>query len=334
MMAPINPSTEPGHWFLRGVQSALFYYVSCSPWLEHKHKRKRRKEAKQYAQERAEIITTQPGLISQPAPFQTNEAWTEEITLGPGPPKGWQKETLLRKLQKKIQLGPGEPEVASSYPSTPIAVLDPPPPARRPLKDRIMSGAADIKDSLMANLHPPQWNWQRYHREDEILIGVTDDETRRHPEIHDLHTPIISQLPATREEAAWMLLPAPSADVMAARARPAAEAPIRRPLCVVGRPIKKTDPELRAARTLSTDQVDSMEVFSANEHEYDEESSDEDESDDSAELPTANQTPSRIKHYSDPIAVPPSIYTTQRYSDLLIPKRRGSWQFHYVVPSN
>src|SRR5689334_14909180 len=95
-MVPPPYVAEPGHWFLRGVQSAIFYYVSFTPCLEYQHKRKRRKEA----QAQAEIITTQPGLVRQPGPFQTNETWAEELILGPGPPKGWKIDGLLQKLKK------------------------------------------------------------------------------------------------------------------------------------------------------------------------------------------------------------------------------------------
>jgi hypothetical protein len=93
---------ESGHWFLRGVQSAIFYYVSLTPCLEYQHKRKRRNEAKAAHAAEAEIITTQPKPIRQPRAFETNPAWAYELALGPGPPKGWKGDKLLQTVQKRM----------------------------------------------------------------------------------------------------------------------------------------------------------------------------------------------------------------------------------------
>src|SRR5271163_1003816 len=81
-------------WFARGLQSAVFYYVTLSPCMEAKRKRKRRKEARDAAKERAELEMSQPEVIQQPMQFQTNKYWSEEIAAGPGPPKGWKKHTF------------------------------------------------------------------------------------------------------------------------------------------------------------------------------------------------------------------------------------------------
>lgn len=99
-------------WFWRGTQSAIFYYVSCSPWVEYQHKRHRRQEAARSEKEKADIITKQPDLVMQPGPFQTNAQWAEEILTGPGPPVGplkrWRKEH--EKLVKDLLKGYTEDE--------------------------------------------------------------------------------------------------------------------------------------------------------------------------------------------------------------------------------
>lgn len=69
------------NWFLRGFQSAIFYYVTCTPWKESLRRRNRRNEAKRAAAGRADDG-------NYVGPFQTNEEWAEEILAGPGPPKG------------------------------------------------------------------------------------------------------------------------------------------------------------------------------------------------------------------------------------------------------
>jgi hypothetical protein len=64
---------------------------------------------------------------------------------------------------------------------------------------------------------------------------VYDYSRARHPEVNDLHPPVVSQLPATKAEVAWMLQPPPSRAVMEGKVRPGAEdMSIRRPLAVIG----------------------------------------------------------------------------------------------------
>ena len=250
-------NTDPGHWFWRGVQSAIFYYVSCSPFLEYKYKKKRRKEAQT---SREEVITTQPGALRQPHAFQTNEQWAEELMLGPGPPKPWKPDELLQKVKQKLA-------------PTPVEVAPRPSLERgRPSMDRRISGAiVTVKDTIKQSLYPDKWNWKRYDREDEFGLGDkvtriwdrvttmhneepigrrrahTNDSDRdytrgRMPAINDLHPPVVSQLPATKDEAAWMLLPPPSAAVMNGKSRPGEEMMQRTPLAVIGRPLPPEPP--------------------------------------------------------------------------------------------
>ena len=426
MVAP--PYTaEPGDWFLRGVQSAVFYYVSCTPWVEHKRKRKRRREAQERAQERGEVVTTQPGTLKQPAPFQTNEAWAEELLLGPGPPKGWKKDGLLQQLQNKAYAASRESNLASASPETTESNLDsaepavgpstqstdrlapsstrpsptsngsedrspgteksPPRPARPPLERRWSTAVDNLKESLRVSLHPPKWNWKRYDREDEILAGFTERMTRmwnratsgklhedvgsksdegepstyrrkraatneserydynraRHPEVNELSPPIVSQLPATRAEAAWMLLPPPSAAVMEARIRPTAEPEMRWPLCVIGRPPKETESKQSLAKTRSRYPVDTRDFGLGHSTGIEAEDNFLKGPDDSSEDEKALDDPvlaeiqnsSRIKHLSDPINRRPLVHPVSRIAgDLFVPKRRDSWQFHCVVPPN
>ncbi|KIW67240.1 hypothetical protein PV04_06505 [Phialophora macrospora] len=417
-MHPPPYTAEPGNWFLRGVQSAVFYYLSCTPWVEFKHKRKRRREAKEQAQERADIVVTQPGRLRQPAPFQTNEAWAEELILGPGPPKGWKKDTMLARLQNKILKESPESDVATFTPEPMMLALQPQPTesSARPfansltesstangteehpsdnaisvpsqtrlhMERRLSNAMENIRESLRISLHPPKWNWKRYDREDEILAGFTERVTRmwnratfsihredagdqveedepathgrkrahtneserydyyraRHPEVNDMHPPVVSQLPATRAESAWMLLPPPSAAVMEARTRPAAEPEMRWPLCVIGRPLKNAEPKPSLAKTRSTEQVDSRDFGNSTDTEDEDDllhstdDSDQDESVPGSGIRMETQNSSRTKHLSDPIVKPPPMHPVSRIAgDLFVPKRRDSWQFHYVLPS-
>jgi hypothetical protein len=64
---------------------------------------------------------------------------------------------------------------------------------------------------------------------------VYDYSRARHPEVNDLHPPVVSQLPATKAQVAWMLQPPPSRAVMEGKVRPGAEdMSLRRPLAAIG----------------------------------------------------------------------------------------------------
>lgn len=353
------------NWFWRGTQSAIFYYASCAPWLEYKYKRRRKQDAARKTEDKElALIAEQPGMIVQPAPFQTNDSWAQEILNGPGPPKGWQRDPIYYKhnsTSKREQrnrpradtdLSTNSPaksdwtagvstastaaqpcqhvplakqeslERAASWlpdlklPTSPFVVFDGPTrsswpgvlpdPNRqrsksletdttgsrpssdsdrsvenqtkaRPSMEKRMSTAMDgFKDAMKAALHPDRWNWILYDRDDEILPNLNErmksiwnnvktnmeflnedtaaklkqlepqEDSRerdvqswrrgQHPAVNDLHPPIVSQLPYTREEAKWMLLPAPSADVMMGRRRPDPfDDTKRKPLCIIGR---------------------------------------------------------------------------------------------------
>ncbi len=187
-------------WFWRGTQSAIFYYVSLSPCLEYNHKRKRRKEANRSHKERAELELSEPGLIHQPVPFQTNQYWAEEIRAGPGPPRGWKKHSLDDRAKKGTsdkrkgkdrqrsvfapththqpdELSPSTS--SSSDPAAPTVEQN----AARPSLRASTTGAAFTLDALRDTLkstiaRPDSWNWKRYEREDETLFGINDRISR------------------------------------------------------------------------------------------------------------------------------------------------------------
>ncbi|RMZ88065.1 hypothetical protein DV736_g4700, partial [Chaetothyriales sp. CBS 134916] len=184
------------------------------------------------------------------------------------------------------------------------------------------------------------------------------------PPLNNLHPPVVSQLPATKEEAAWILLPPPSAAVMAGRERPTEDMAYRVPLCIVGRPprpMKENEwPLPDKARDPAEDGVDNMRDLVWDPDTQ----SDEDEAD----------WTSRIRHQSEPtpltrrplraVQSPDTFVPSIRAPDasLYVPKSRAialdgvamdlftkpdlsssstatpksrpsSWQFHYIIPS-
>lgn len=211
-------------WFWRGAQSAAFYYVTCTPCADAAYRRKRKREALRSQREKAKlapaVVTDQPRPFQQPTPFSTNEAWREEIALGPGPPprRGGHRPNN----QRGDAWQPEEPVRTDGSRAD---------PAHR--KDRNPLIHASLSD---------RWNRLRYQREDEPLwgedpdhdadrvgssIGVrgrtraeTDTSSKYYsatvPPVNDLHPPIVSA-PRSRAETRWMLQPPPSAKVMAGK---------------------------------------------------------------------------------------------------------------------
>ena len=372
-MAGPEQNNEPPHWFWRGVQSAIFYYVSCAPCLDYRYKSQRRREAKIGTKQ--EMVTVQPGLVRQPRAFETNTEWTEEVLLGPGPPKGWQPHQFVRDARKKrkrsVYVEPTDNQVTSQNKEnqTPAHAEEetherPPRPSLH--ERRISNAFENVKGTLRSSLHPERWNWKRYDREDEFLGGISNtvtkmwdrvastvgysedpnshaldraktqeseriDYSRGHiPAVNDLHPPVVSRLPVTREEVAWMILPPPSAAVMAGKKPPGEEVGPRKPICIIGRPQIKTNPlskpePLNPIVDDSTIETSSIEIWDAQSV--------------ATSLSAPSTPPARVEISK---RKPPAPHMFDALSDTemfkipprpAIRERPHSWQVTYVIPS-
>jgi hypothetical protein len=234
-----------------GIQSVVFYVLSCSTCSKISHRRKAKAVAKRERAEKQELETEQPGLYRHPSPFNTNPFWDEEIMLGPGPParKGGSKNTSSRVLNSA---GPG-----SSTASNPALSVD------------AASSPTIVPSTTDGRLSGSDWNHSRYQREDEELWGDEHTEfesnpnskkqklkdaiaraensvgsklrrmeerlssTRsndsgmpasspyyfvsRNPPVNDLHPPVVST--TVKGATLWMLQPPPSARVMEGKER-------------------------------------------------------------------------------------------------------------------
>jgi len=67
----------------RGIQSVIFYYLSCAPCTGVSYRRKRRAQAKKDREETQAIWDLHPDAYRHPDPFATNPAWQIEMDLGP-----------------------------------------------------------------------------------------------------------------------------------------------------------------------------------------------------------------------------------------------------------
>ncbi|PHH86683.1 hypothetical protein CDD83_9893 [Cordyceps sp. RAO-2017] len=240
------------------VQSAVFYFIACTPCAKARHRQKAKGQARKERQEKARLETEQPGLYRHPSPFNTNPYWQEEINMGPSlPKKAASKNSSQRGLASS-----GHESSAPSVSEHTTAVAD---------------SRTNVGDSLATTPETDAasddgWNRRRgYQREDEELWGaapghklidafskardsagrlidatlgidkeVTDQERRdfylspRNPPVNDYHPPVVSSKPPHRDARKWMLQPPPPAKVMegkvpVSRAPPPTSPPAARP---------------------------------------------------------------------------------------------------------
>ncbi|KAK2626158.1 hypothetical protein QTJ16_004420 [Diplocarpon rosae] len=220
------------------IQSVVFYVLSCSTCAKISHRRKAKQQARRERAEKHALETEQPGLYRHPSPFSTNPYWTEEIMMGPGPPqkKGASKNGSHPALNTA---GPG-----SSYAGSTAMSSETPSSTTAVTEGSRISGEG--------------WNRERYQREDEALwgydipgpgqrimdaiakagssagrllegrlskSGLREEESpspyylARNPPVNELHPPVVSTAPASKDETRWMLQPPPPAKVMEGKER-------------------------------------------------------------------------------------------------------------------
>lgn len=222
-------------WLLRGIQSAVFHYVSCAPCYGYLLRKKRCKEAKRHRRARHKQQSQKPDMNPQPGPDETNPHWSEEIIYGPGPPSRRAKRTNTGSSHKGI-IRVGTHSTVVSRTGSSIDVN----PAGREL--RLSHDSPDDEN----------WNRKRYQREDEHLWGSGEaptppptalnrgsllgmsritrpgtsnssrgnSYTTRKPFVCDPtpYAPVVT-LPTNPSEIQWMIQPPPKASIMSGKER-------------------------------------------------------------------------------------------------------------------
>lgn len=201
----------------RGIQSAIFYYLSCAPCTGYSYRKKRRKEADRDRVAKHALEMEQPGLYRHPSPFATNVHWQTEIDLGPTPaPPG------KRRAQKKARLRTSDENASNVASSVNLGLTQ-----------------NESNDSTW-NLR----NWQKDDDDDDNYWGpnypyrgsrrpstnaastisrpltartattdrsaATSYYSASNPPINDLHPPIVTRMD-TSADVMWMLQPPPPA---------------------------------------------------------------------------------------------------------------------------
>ncbi|KAG6057333.1 hypothetical protein E4U32_005240 [Claviceps aff. humidiphila group G2b] len=222
-------------------QSAVFYFLACTPCTKVRHRQKAKSQAKKEREEKAKIESEQPGLYRHPSPFNTNPYWQDDINLGPSLPK---KAASKNSSQRGLTSSDRESVALSMSENTTVGDS----------RTRFTDSATTMPLDAISE----DWNRRRgYQREDEELWGqwsgigagppsklldafskardsagrliestlgiekeITDQERRdfylspKNPPVNEYHPPVVSSKPPHRDACQWMLQPPPSAKVM------------------------------------------------------------------------------------------------------------------------
>jgi hypothetical protein len=175
--------------YLIAAQSALFYFLACTPCNQVLHEHKTRQQAKKDRELKERIVMEQPHLYLHPDPFQTNPYWDEEIRMGPSLPKkrkgndGVNKSLSQRRLTAasrdgRPSIGTGSSVMVSMSETGSIAS---PRPSTSPVPLHGIGSAPTVvaeEDPTSPTLSKTvsistsaDWNLKRYQREDEELWG-------------------------------------------------------------------------------------------------------------------------------------------------------------------
>lgn len=207
----------------RGIQSAIFYYLSCAPCADARYRRKRKQEAALSRAERLALEEEESNVYRHPGePSSTNPHWQSEIALGP---------TLASRGKRKGNNGTGSKRVLQ--------------PGRFGSDASNVASSVDLPHRTASN--DSRWNYRPYQREDDDLgrsisnldgsqysgnprkpeRAKTADSSKstgssycstRNPPINDMHPATVTKV-TSREDVMWMMQPLPVADVMNGKER-------------------------------------------------------------------------------------------------------------------
>jgi len=223
----------------RGIQSAIFYYISCVPCLEAGHRRKRRKETELLNAEKLSVQATRSDTYRYKHPTQTNTnpAWDLEIAMGPNREpslpvvKGKGKVKVKREVHEIQEEKPGSrgsgttksrlkvdteahyqermawastfqrdfPEDSTISPKTPAGSF-------QPTDDLLAKDKSQMKtteQNKSTKIGRPSVARQLSNR-------TRDDYTSSHPPINELHPPVVMQYKSPKD-VSWMMQAPPTA---------------------------------------------------------------------------------------------------------------------------
>ncbi|KAI5207351.1 hypothetical protein E4T39_01890 [Aureobasidium subglaciale] len=199
----------------RGIQSALFYYLSCAPCTGYSYRKKRRKEADRDRVAKHALEMEQPGLYRHPSPFATNVHWQTEIDLGPTPAPA------KRKAQKKGRTRTSDENASNVASSVNLGLT------QNESNDSTWNLRNWQRDDEDDNYWGPNYPYKTSRRTSTNAASTvsrpltartattdrsaaTSYHSASNPPINELHPPIVTRMD-TRADVMWMLQPPPPA---------------------------------------------------------------------------------------------------------------------------
>ncbi|KAK8231558.1 hypothetical protein HDK77DRAFT_65619 [Phyllosticta capitalensis] len=217
----------------RGIQSALFYYLSCAPCTGYAFQRRRRKQARRDRAEKRALTLDQPDMYRQPDISSTNPHWNEEIAMGPGPPtRGKGKKGPRKTPTGGTQSSTGS--YANSDAAPAIRYATSPTASESTLNDEFWhkqnqrdSEDAWASETVSSRGGPVRQPSSAGSGAGLVVLGrpstgrsASDSYYHpRAPPVNDYHPPVVSALSPNVGDNHWMLRPPPSAKVMSGISR-------------------------------------------------------------------------------------------------------------------
>ncbi|KAL1640541.1 hypothetical protein SLS58_006891 [Diplodia intermedia] len=144
----------------RGIQSAIFFYLSCAPCVGMATQRRMKREARRDRIEKAALQLDSPDAYRHPDPSSTNPHWNEEIALGPGPPPRGKKRNK-RNIGTAGTQGSARSRVNSDFDGDGVAGIE-------------MSVSPGTSHTSLDG----RWDTRRDEREDDDTWGVETISSR------------------------------------------------------------------------------------------------------------------------------------------------------------
>ena len=207
----------------RGIQSVIFFYLSCAPCSDASTRKKRNRQAVHDERLRTELEAAHPDYPSQAPPGSVNPNWQIEIDSGPMMPR------KARNVDGDINRTRSKDLNTSDRRDS------------KNLKPSATQSSTSSKAQSAVDVSYTQRHLMVYQRPDEELWGAPLSSTvklptrpgtartkssvtniyhqARHPAVNHLHPPTTRKV-ANPEEVAWMLQPLPSAAVMTGKEQP------------------------------------------------------------------------------------------------------------------
>jgi hypothetical protein len=236
----------------RGIQSVIFFYLSCAPCSDASTRKKRNRQAVHDEKLRTELQAAHPDYPSQAPPGSVNPNWQIEIDSGP-------------MIPRKQRNGNGDINRTRSKDINTSDRRD-----SKNLKPSATHSSTSSKAQSAVDVSYTQRHLMVYQRPDEELWGAPSSSTvnlptrpgtartkssvtnvyhqARHPAVNHLHPPTTRKI-ANPEEVSWMLQPMPSAEVMNGKANPQPQLPVSRSNSDVSGPSPKSTKSIPAPLT-------------------------------------------------------------------------------------